>query len=401
MKKFQSGAYLVLMSLLMVALVGIGALALDLGRMFVVRSEVQNAADSAAVAAAAELDGSNGARARAELVARQLLVHDSAFTNDSNLLSEDLVTVAFFSELGDPPGSNRVPAVDDSDARFARVTVSQAAVRFLFLPVLGNTATEGFLSAAATAGRPESPQVCGFAPILLCTAGMSLPLGSGGSTFMAGSQVVIPLDEQPAGPGNWGFILPDHPDLQDAGNPTLINYLNNADSYCVDVETSQFGRAIPGQRINNPNVRVALNDFFGVDANSPAYPRDTIARTNNITNTVFGAGDWKPSSGANVQGDYQGNIDTYDTRLDAHEGLGNPNTEQRRFLMPVVQDCANTLSGRTFLEMEGFAEFFLTEPIVSGPGRSGGSPQIVAEFIGWGVSGGGGGGAGSNVVLYE
>ena len=46
----QRGAILPLMAILIIVLIGIAALALDMGRVFVQRSEVQNAADAAALA---------------------------------------------------------------------------------------------------------------------------------------------------------------------------------------------------------------------------------------------------------------------------------------------------------------------------------------------------------------
>ncbi len=50
----QRGIYLAVSSLIIVVLIGTGALAIDLGRLFLLRSQMQNAADSAALAAAGE-----------------------------------------------------------------------------------------------------------------------------------------------------------------------------------------------------------------------------------------------------------------------------------------------------------------------------------------------------------
>ena len=61
----QRGAILVMSVLFLVVLIGFAALALDFGRLYVLRSQMQNAADTAVLAAAAELDGQLGARQRA------------------------------------------------------------------------------------------------------------------------------------------------------------------------------------------------------------------------------------------------------------------------------------------------------------------------------------------------
>lgn len=57
----QHGAVAVLVALFLLALLGFGALALDLGRVFVVRNQLQNAADAAALAGAGVLSGPGGA----------------------------------------------------------------------------------------------------------------------------------------------------------------------------------------------------------------------------------------------------------------------------------------------------------------------------------------------------
>lgn len=75
----QQGAYLAMMAVLIVVLIGIAALVLDLGRVLTLRADMQAAADAAALAAAVELDGKPGAIDRARSAARFLISHDSRF----------------------------------------------------------------------------------------------------------------------------------------------------------------------------------------------------------------------------------------------------------------------------------------------------------------------------------
>lgn len=53
----EDGAIILTFSLMLLFLIGFAAMAIDLGRLFVVRTELQTAADSCALAAAQELDG--------------------------------------------------------------------------------------------------------------------------------------------------------------------------------------------------------------------------------------------------------------------------------------------------------------------------------------------------------
>ena len=68
--KDQRGAVAIYVGVLLTVLMGVLVIVFDVGRLAVVRSQAQNAADAAAIAGAVHLDGEAGARARAEAVAR-------------------------------------------------------------------------------------------------------------------------------------------------------------------------------------------------------------------------------------------------------------------------------------------------------------------------------------------
>ncbi|MCE5264195.1 MAG: pilus assembly protein TadG-related protein, partial [Deltaproteobacteria bacterium] len=54
-RRRQSGAAAILVAFLMIVFLGIAALALDIGYLYVVRTELQNAADASALAGAGRL----------------------------------------------------------------------------------------------------------------------------------------------------------------------------------------------------------------------------------------------------------------------------------------------------------------------------------------------------------
>jgi Flp pilus assembly protein TadG len=56
-RRKERGAIAILVGLALVALIGFVGLALDLGKLYVVKSELQNSADSCALAAARDLTG--------------------------------------------------------------------------------------------------------------------------------------------------------------------------------------------------------------------------------------------------------------------------------------------------------------------------------------------------------
>ncbi|MDX8406619.1 MAG: pilus assembly protein TadG-related protein [Mariprofundus sp.] len=166
----DKGAILIMTAVMIVVLIGIGALALDIGRLLVLNTEIHNAADSAALAAAYELDGNSGARSRAKKAARKLLTHTGHFGQTSDLLNASLPDskITFYYAVGsadDPPCSDvthHCLATDDSEAHYVKVVLdshSSYTIDLLFLPVLealpslSGVPTVASVSATATAGR--------------------------------------------------------------------------------------------------------------------------------------------------------------------------------------------------------------------------------------------------------
>ncbi len=76
--------------------IGVGALAIDVGRMAVLRSQMQDRADAGAMAAAVQLDGRDGAQARATAVAMNARSQMSGIPGDGEDLN--VQTVNFYSE---------------------------------------------------------------------------------------------------------------------------------------------------------------------------------------------------------------------------------------------------------------------------------------------------------------
>ena len=72
------GAILVMAALILVILIGIAAFSLDLGRLYVLQTEMQNAVDAAVLSAAVELDGESGALDRARTAANQEMLNHLA-----------------------------------------------------------------------------------------------------------------------------------------------------------------------------------------------------------------------------------------------------------------------------------------------------------------------------------
>ncbi len=143
----KRGYVLVLTAVSALALVGILGLAVDVGRMFITKSEVQTFADSAAIAAALELDGTstglNDARTAAAANLNRWNFSTRAFTG---------TTTEFATAVAGPWVAAPNPA---TAYRFARVTAT-ANVNLFFLPAVVPTNSTNVKARAVGAQVPKT-----------------------------------------------------------------------------------------------------------------------------------------------------------------------------------------------------------------------------------------------------
>lgn len=192
------------------ALIAAGGLAFDYARMASLDSELQNAADQAALAAASQLDGEAGACSRAAAAARNMITNLTYLANDG-ALSGTQVTIAD-EPTCDATGNVRFyqdkaktqPATDDTNAKFVEIQVDPRRADFALTPIVG-AFNSGELRAIAFAGLGEA--ICRVPPLMMCNpdedgdpnftvanyvgVGMRLVANDGGGNY---------------GPGNFGFL---------------------------------------------------------------------------------------------------------------------------------------------------------------------------------------------------
>jgi Flp pilus assembly protein TadG len=114
-------------------LLGLAVFGIDLGRMYMIKSEVQAFADAAALSAALELDGSDAGLARARTAANRLVTGPNAMRWDMGTRPITEISVGFAKgELSPDPKSWQTDPKPSSDYKFVRViATAQAPVIFL------------------------------------------------------------------------------------------------------------------------------------------------------------------------------------------------------------------------------------------------------------------------------
>lgn len=160
----ERGAVVVLVAVMLVMLVGFASLVIDVGKLYKVRLELQNASDSASHAAATQLDhtaeGIERARQTAKDYARLHLADQSAVDlDDADIIFGhwDEATRTFTSLGTDPANPAAVNAVRVIDRREGQ---SGNPVALHLAPLLGHSRADVRSDAIAVTGGPESE--CGF-----------------------------------------------------------------------------------------------------------------------------------------------------------------------------------------------------------------------------------------------
>jgi hypothetical protein len=180
----ERGVITVMTVISTVLFVAIGGLAIDLGRLYTLHSQLQAYADQVALAAAAELDGQTGAIARARRAVLgdagdgPPLVDVQTFAVGAPNLRV-LEPVFLLALPADPLSQyetfDLAPYVttEDAEARFVWVTVEPREMRFFMLPIMSlfadrelDTGDSATTNAAAVAGFTR--EVCNFPPLMMC-----------------------------------------------------------------------------------------------------------------------------------------------------------------------------------------------------------------------------------------
>lgn len=340
----QQGAVLAIVAVLLVVLIGIAALGIDLGRVLVFRSEMQNAVDDAALAGAAELDGKPGARARAMSAARNLLVHSGHHATVSELLGDampsDEDTFEFFCYIGsqydiegactgtaiDDDGDgddDKILATGDEDAHYVRVKLLPDAenrdayvVPLYFLPVLsffsGDLKNFQEVAAGALAGRHYF--MCNYPPVMICDPfenGAAIP---GVNNFKeavdqgyleTGDTVLLKYQGPDAAwtPGNFAFLTPGVSGDYETGARAIGEYLANP---CSQPCTPPVVRTKPGSVESWPvwGINTVFETYEHGAFNPDDYPpAPNIVEYPSPPNSTETAKSWD-SSGRFFEGDW-------------------------------------------------------------------------------------------------
>lgn len=319
-RRNTSGAVAAAYALALPALIAVGAVGFDYARMAGMDSELQNGADQAALAAASQLDGQDGARQRATDAAVGLVANQSLLGSGARA-----VTITAAENCQPEPGrpisskvsfwqdkARQIPASLDSNAKFVKVCVDAKRADYALMPVIG-LFQSGMIEAAAFAGLGSA--ICKLPPLFMCNPDSANPNVFDPTSYIGkGIRLVANDGGGQYGAGNFGYLNND-PTSSGGGAIEIaaaLGLLNQADN-CTPIDSVLTK---PG---NQPSVLRALNTRFDIyDSGMPGNPCNTRANCPPSANARIdlvrdgtGAGNCGLSKNANNGKGYGGPANPY------------------------------------------------------------------------------------------
>lgn len=258
--KSQNAAVAPTVALSLFGLIAVGGIAFDYARMATLDTELQQAADQAALAAATQLDGQSTSCSRAVNAARTLIANRTYLANDGNAsgINVDVPdqtgnsgcsggNIIFYSAYASP-SSNTVTTTATS-AKFVSVTVNSRKALFALTPIVAML-NSGDLDGRAVAGMGSA--VCNVPPLMFCAPSEGFPTSAD-----IGKGVRLQPGPQNGAwaPGDYGYL--------DFGNGAsgLATNLGSNQAWAGCRDNSGGLETEPG---NKASVTKALNTRFDI-----------------------------------------------------------------------------------------------------------------------------------------
>ncbi|RST29697.1 pilus assembly protein [Sphingomonas ginkgonis] len=249
----SSGAVAPTVALSLFALIAAGGIAFDYARLAAMDTELQQAADHAALAAATQLDKQSGAILRATAAAQALIRNETRFgisdaTSGTRVTVPEVVFCSAFNDATADEASACTTTTSDSSARYVIVKVGQRAARYALTPIVGLLAS-GNVGAHAVAGL--SSAICKEPPVMMCNPAASSSAFDVDSYIGKGIRLIATGGGGSYAPGDFGFL-----DVG-AGASDLAKLMGYGSSNfeCVDVTQPSTEPGSLSSVINEFNTR--------------------------------------------------------------------------------------------------------------------------------------------------
>ncbi|MBN3769679.1 pilus assembly protein TadG-related protein [Burkholderia sp. Se-20378] len=381
----QRGAVAIIVGLSLAVMIGFVGLALDLGKLYVTRSELQNSADACALSAARDLTGAISLSvAEADGIAAGHL--NFAFFQNKSVQMSTNANVTFSDSLTDP-FLTKSAVTTPSSIKYVQCTATLSNIAHWFIEVLNvlpgtklANAAEVSASAIATVGGGQT--TCAI-PVFVCRA-------TGAPSYNVGDWISsLSGSSTTYGPGNFGWAALDG----STNEPTIASELSG--NTCNITSPPDLGST----GLKSASLR-AWNTRFGIYTNGA----NGSSGQPDFTGYAYVGPNYGPPGTAGIKGDAYTQFVTDRTTFKPYQGDGAPpsgsgiatngtvtaSTYQttggdRRVALAPEGDCSTLNGASGKVHVTQWDCVLMLDPVPFSPGKGG----IVAhlEYLGSSVSG--------------
>jgi Flp pilus assembly protein TadG len=374
----QRGSVAIMTGLMIAVLIGFLGLAVDAGRLFVIKSELQTAMDACALAAASQLrPGVND-----PLALERAMAYGRTPPNRANFQARAVeprnIRISFSESLAGPYGE---PGGMENLAQFVRCTYPLDNVPLYFMRVV-TAVTDMTVAASAVGALTQSQTGCGF-PVAICSKPpeSDAPLGLRPGDWLNG-----PLDNhqdtgdgeasaEGCGNGNYCWI-----DFTNEGKDGLDQIIRGAGTCDMDITQVNTKTGLVRSLDEAWNTRFGIYKHDGFDQSLVASPPDR---------TGFGYTDERARP---VYKDYlqrrianESYVRDPDRALQNKYRISTPaelaiHGRDRRLVVAPITDCSQFGGGRQQVTIEGWACLLMLAPVTRTKDKT--EPRARFEYIG-------------------
>lgn len=347
-RRGERGSVLAVSTLGMLVFLLAAGLCVDISHLYVVKTELQNAADAAALAAAASLNSDDGGITKATDIAVSALNNYEFNNNGATITRTDVRFAVNLSDFDAGLDMNETSArAAASRIRFVKVTVPTKAVNVFFASmVIGNSRNVG---AEAVAGMSVAPNY--FEHVLPVT----VITDNDGDDILPGNNYTI--RREPSNfvtPGNYQILAIDG----SGGSDDRVGLANGVQTH---VGIGDYVQTKPG--VTSGAVRQGINTRFGDYASTldpSLYPPDMNVKEGITYQQYLDTQQAGGQTGSNFQS----------------PSRGTGQWGRRVVLIPIIKKSEFD-SGRDSVQVFRIGAFFLRTSVGSGNGG-----DIQVEYIG-------------------
>jgi hypothetical protein len=372
-RKCQRGAVAIIVGICIVVLVGMIGLVVDMGHLFVFKTELQNAADSCALAAAKELDSASDALLRATnagITVGQINKADLQATAVTILPSD----IKFSATLS-PNGNylSQAAGANPVTAQYAMCSLNLSGIGMWFMQVMG--LGDQTVAAEAVATLAPSQTACAI-PIGVCMQGSAPTFGLVTGKWYSGK-----FSAGGGGTGSYDWIDFSPPSGGANELKDLLAGVGQCNLPPVGTMVGEQGQVV--------GLTDAWNSRFGLYKNGGPYNATTAAP--DFTGLAYTTATWPHANAATPQNAYSGTPDSGSTvsylssqatrtpyQNSDPSGIGLPpfrvstvatHTQfgaNRRLVVAPIVDCSLLSSPSQQIPVLGYACVLMLNPI-TGP----------------------------------